>query len=166
MQTAAITSFLMFQKVIARPFSPHCRARCLFLLSEEIKADHSVQALHELEGQVIAMKACFIMRKDRMLRSREMLEEKELHLRDWKREFCLSFVDHRRPKAGWQKKWENWFGNLICCFLQRPPRWRNTSNPRCSCELKAEAVETFPETIAWRREYNLKFWNWKHHGCS
>lgn len=156
MQIAEITSFLMFQKVVARHFSPCCRARCLFLLSEEIKADHSVQALHGLKVHD-AMKASSIMRKDWMLRSREMLEEKELHLRDWKKEFCFSFVYHRRLKARWQMKRENWFGNLTCCFLQRPPRWRNTSTPRCSCVLNAEAVETLPETIAWRGEYNLKF---------
>lgn len=35
--------FLMFQQAVAWLFSPHCRARCLFLLSEEIKADHSAQ---------------------------------------------------------------------------------------------------------------------------
>lgn len=69
MQIAEITSFLMFQKVVARHFSPYCRARCLFLLSEEIKADHSVQALHGLKVHD-AMKASSIMRKDWMLRSR------------------------------------------------------------------------------------------------
>lgn len=60
---------------------------------------------------------------------------KKLHLRDWKKEFFHSFVASCRGHPGGETR----------PFLG------------AVCELKAEAVVSFAEIIAWRREHQLKF---------
>ena len=122
---------LMFQKVVAWLFLPHCRARCLFLLSEEIKADHSVQGAAWTRGTCGCHESMLYNEKRSDAEEQRNAGGKETASQGL--EGVLPFLcDDRGAEVRWQMRWEFWFRNLLCCFSQRSPRWRNTSIPRGS----------------------------------
>lgn len=118
--------FLMFQEAFGWLFfffffSPCCRARCVFLLSEDIKADYSFQGVAWALGTCGCHESIFYNEKRSHTEEQRNAGGKETTSQGWEEGVLPFLVDQRGAEVRWQMTWENLSRNLFCFFSQRSP---------------------------------------------